>query len=103
VGVRDEVVELLSHGDGGATWEKVITVGGFDHLDDICASSDADVWGAQNGDGVNGHIHWVGAPIGGAVEHVVATAPADARLHARRRELCGQPHRLGGGAQRRPA
>jgi photosystem II stability/assembly factor-like uncharacterized protein len=62
--------------DGGGTWEKVITVGGFDHLDDICASSAADVWGAQNGDGVNGHIHWVDAPPGGAVEHGVAVAPA---------------------------
>jgi hypothetical protein len=62
--------------DGGATWEKVITVGGFDHLDDICASSAADVWGAQNGDGVNGHIHWVDAPPDGAVEHGMAAAPA---------------------------
>lgn len=62
--------------DGGANWEKVVTVGGFDHLDDICASSAVDVWGAQNGDGVNGHIHWVDAPPGGAVEHGVAVAPA---------------------------
>ena len=62
--------------NGGATWEKVVTVGRFDHLDDICASSVADVWGAQNGDAVNGHIHRVDAPVGGAVEHVVATAPA---------------------------
>ena len=62
--------------DGGATWEKVITVGGFDHLDDICASSAADAWGVQNGDGVNGHIHRVYAPVGGAAEHFMPTPPA---------------------------
>lgn len=61
--------------DGGDTWEKVVTVGGFDHLDDICGSSDADVWGAQNGDGVNGGVHRVSAPVGGEVEHTVVTPP----------------------------
>ncbi|HHY57014.1 MAG TPA: hypothetical protein GYA08_16430 [Chloroflexi bacterium] len=61
--------------DGGDTWEKVITVGGLDHLDDICGSSAADVWGAQNGDGVNGSVHRVHAPVGGEVEHTIVTPP----------------------------
>ncbi len=42
--------------DGGNTWTKVVSVGGLDHLDDLCAASTRDVWGVQNGDGVSGFI-----------------------------------------------
>jgi len=62
--------------DGGDTWEKVSTIGGFDHLDDICGSSAANVWGAQNGDGVSGGIHRVYAPVGETPQHVNGTPPA---------------------------
>jgi hypothetical protein len=62
--------------DGGSTWAKVVTVGGFDHLDDVCASSTAYAFGVQNGDGVNGKIHRVHAPVGAAVEHFDVTPPA---------------------------
>lgn len=51
--------------DGGTTWAKVISVGGFDHLDDICASSAEYVWGVTNGGGVDGRIKHVFAPAAG--------------------------------------
>ena len=50
--------------DGGADWSKVISVGGFDHLDDICGSSAEHVWGVTNGGGVDGRIKRVVAPVG---------------------------------------
>jgi len=42
--------------DGGDQWTKMSTVGGGDHLDDVCAASPDDAWGVQNGDGVSGNI-----------------------------------------------
>jgi photosystem II stability/assembly factor-like uncharacterized protein len=34
--------------NGGASWDHVLTVGGNDHLDDICAAGPDDVWGVTN-------------------------------------------------------
>ena len=42
--------------DGGDQWDVVKEVGALDHLDDICAAGLYDVWGALNGDAVNGRI-----------------------------------------------
>lgn len=54
--------------DGGDLWAKAINVGGFDHLDDICASSTEDAWGVTNGGGVDGRIKRVVVPVGGAAQ-----------------------------------
>jgi hypothetical protein len=54
--------------NGGADWSKAVNVGGFDHLDDICASSAADAWGVTNGGGVDGRIKRVVVPVGGAAQ-----------------------------------
>ena len=42
--------------DGGVQWERVINVGANDHLDDICAASPNDVWGALNGGEGQGRV-----------------------------------------------
>jgi parallel beta-helix repeat protein len=56
--------------DGGDQWAKISTVGGGDHLDDVCAASPDDAWGVQNGDGVSGVIWRV---------HVAADGTPDAK------------------------
>ncbi len=62
--------------DGGDAWAKVISVGGFDHLDDICASSAEHVWGVTNGGGVDGRIKRVYAPEGSAPQAFDVTPAA---------------------------
>jgi photosystem II stability/assembly factor-like uncharacterized protein len=57
--------------NGGGQWDTVATVGGLDHLDDVCAAGADDAWGAQNGDGVNGFIWRVHVDGGGAQAHNV--------------------------------
>ncbi len=62
--------------DGGAQWAKAATVGGFDHLDDICASSAEDAWGVTNGGGVDGRIKRVVAPVSGQAQSFDVTPAA---------------------------
>ena len=62
--------------DTGVQWEKVITVGGGDHLDDICAASPDDVWGEQNGDGGSGSIWRVHVERDGTPDAKNVTPPA---------------------------
>ncbi len=54
--------------NGGGQWSQVITVGAFDHLDDVCAAGPDDAWGVQNGDGVNGDIWRVHVSANGKPE-----------------------------------
>ena len=56
--------------DAGVQWEHVIQVGANDHLDDICAASPNDVWGALNGNETDGRIWHV---------HVERDGPPDAK------------------------
>ena len=50
-------------------------MGLHDHLDDICAASADDVWGAQNGDGVSGYIWRVHMAADGTPEAKNVTPP----------------------------
>jgi len=54
--------------NGGDQWNQIIAVGGFDHLDDVCAATADDVWGVQNGDGVSGPIWRVHVAADGTPE-----------------------------------
>ena len=54
--------------NGGDQWNQVIAVGGFDHLDDVCAASPDDAWGVTNGNGVNGNIWRVHVAADGTPE-----------------------------------
>ena len=62
--------------DGGAHWAKAANVGGFDHLDDVCANSAADAWGVTNGGGVDGRIKRVVVPLAGAAQAFDVTPAA---------------------------
>lgn len=54
--------------NGGDQWVQVITMGALNHLDDVCAASPDDAWGAQNVDGVNGYIWRVQVAADGTPE-----------------------------------
>lgn len=62
--------------DAGVQWEHVIQVGANDHLDDICAASPNDVWGALNGDGIDGRVWRVHVERDGLVDAKDVTPPA---------------------------
>ena len=61
--------------NGGEQWVKVKQVGARDHLDDICAASPDDVWGAVNGDASNGFIWRVHVAPDGTPVTVNTTPP----------------------------
>jgi photosystem II stability/assembly factor-like uncharacterized protein len=61
--------------DGGEAWDKVVQLGGHDHMDDICAAGADDVWGVQNGGGVDGRIWRVHVAAGGTPDARNITPP----------------------------
>lgn len=61
--------------NGGDQWAQVIVVGGFDHLDDVCAASRDDAWGVQNGDGVSGSIWRAHVAADGTPDAINITPP----------------------------
>ena len=61
--------------DGGSQWQTADAVGGFDHLDDICAASADDVWGVQNGGVVSGSIWRVHMTANGSPQVQNVTPP----------------------------